>query len=462
MASTQKKTARPSKAMTGVGAKKTSAKRTAAGGAKPGTIGAAKVRARVAAKPPRASVPARTAKPAASTSSPVRLASPVSPPSVALVPEDPSKRGPAMTAEGRILITGATGFLGAHLVRLLATRTDPRRIRTLQTTVPGWLARLGVENLKGSVTSPEDVKRALEGVREVYHLAGMVSSKEEDTPKMYALHVDGTRVLCKAAIEAGVRRVVMASTSGTIAVSKHADASLDESCGTPLEIISRWPYYASKAYQEETAKRVLGDKVELVTVNPSLLLGPGDERLSSSRVVLQFLGREILLTPPGGLSFVDVRDVAAALPVAMEKGRPGERYLLGAANWSFSELFGRLARMTKVPAPVLKVPGRAPVWIAQAQASLYRRWGKTPPFEPASVDMASYYWYFDGRKAADELGFEPRDPTDTLFDTVTYLREHFLDGFKGAVSAIEHGSAPAPVSAQDAADEAAFESTLPS
>jgi dihydroflavonol-4-reductase len=256
----------------------------------------------------------------------------------------------------------------------------------------------------------------------------------------------------------------MASTSGTIAVSKHADPSLDETCGTPLEIISRWPYYASKAYQEETARRVLGDKVELVMVNPSLLLGPGDDRLSSTRVVLQFLAREILMTPPGGLNFVDVRDVAAILPVAMAKGRSGERYLLGAANWTFNELFGRLERMSKVSGPLMKGRGNVPFWLARAQASLYRHWGKTPPFEPASVEMATYFWYFDDRKAKDELGFAARDPADTLFDTMTYVRERFLEGFKGAVSGTaDETSAKASSRARaDHAEEEAFEHGMPS
>src|ERR1043165_4725437 len=99
---------------------------------------------------------------------------------------------------------------------------------------------------------------------------------------------------------AGVSRIVMASTSGTVAVSRRADDVADEETPTPVEIISRWAYYASKLYQEETARPACGDKVELVTVNPSLLLGPGDDRLSSTRPVLQFLAREIMLMPAGG------------------------------------------------------------------------------------------------------------------------------------------------------------------
>jgi dihydroflavonol-4-reductase len=206
----------------------------------------------------------------------------------------------------------------------------------------------------------------------------------------------------------------------------------DEETPTPMDLVARWPYYASKVYQEETARRACGDRVALVTVNPSLLLGPGDDRLSSTRPVLQFLARDIAMTPSGGLSFVDVRDVAQVLPVAMERGTPGERYLLGGHNWTFAELFGRLERLTKIAAPLLKSRGKLPLLAARAQAALYRHWGRTPPIQPQSIEMAEYFWYCDSGKAARELGFMPRDATETLFDTVAYLRANFLGN--GALS----------------------------
>jgi dihydroflavonol-4-reductase len=250
---------------------------------------------------------------------------------------------------------------------------------------------------------------------------------------MYEVHVEGTRLLAEAARAAGVRRMVLASTSGTVAVAERADEMPDETSGAPLEIIGRWPYYASKLYQEETARRVCADAVELVTVNPSLLLGPGDDRLSSTRDVLAFLARDIALTPTGGLNFVDVRDVAAALPAAMDRGRAGERYLMGGHNCTFKELFGRLARLSKVAGPRLRPPGKWTVLAAHAQAAVYRKLGRTPPVEPDSVEMARYFWYFRSIKAQQELGFAAREPTATLNDTVKYLRAHFLGN--GALAA---------------------------
>jgi dihydroflavonol-4-reductase len=344
----------------------------------------------------------------------------------------------------KILVTGGTGFLGSHLVSGLArsARGAAGDVRVLvQSAPPAWLRDLGVELCAGSVTRAEDVARALDGVDRVYHLAGMVSHKPSDGHRMYAVHVDGTRVLCEAAARAGVKRIVMSSTSGTIAASRRADEMPDEDSAAPIDVIARWPYYTSKLYQEEAARRACAERVELVTINPSLLLGPGDDRLSSTRPILQFLAREILMTPPGGLNFVDARDVAALLPVAMERGAPGERYLVGGYNWTFEELFGRLERLTKVAAPRLKSRGPLPLMATRAQAALYRHWGRRPPVEPQSVEMAEHFWFFDSGKAARELGFAPRDATDTLHDTVKYIRENLLSNDAFAKASPRAGTA---------------------
>jgi dihydroflavonol-4-reductase len=118
--------------------------------------------------------------------------------------------------------------------------------------------------------------------------------------------------------------------------------------------------------------------------------------------------------------------VAALMPVAMARGTAGARYLVGAVNWTFAELFGRLERLTKIAAPKVKITGDFPFLASRAQAAVYRKLGRKVPVEPQSVEMAQYFWYFDAGKASRELGFSPRDPADTLRDTVKYIREHLL------------------------------------
>src|SRR3989441_2188397 len=237
-----------------------------------------------------------------------------------IVPKKSTKKHAAIVKKvpPTTLITGGTGFLGAHLVRQLV-ESGAKNIRVMATSIPEWLVGLGVDTLEGSITNADDTARAVEGVTEIYHLAGKVSRDKDDAPEMYKLHVEGTRLLCDAAMKAGVKTIVLASSSGTIAVTEKGDVVSDETCAPPLDIIARWPYYASKAYQEMAAlERFNGKGLRLVIMNPSLLLGPGDDRLSSTKVVLDFMARKISAVPNGGLRFVGVRDTAKA-PIAPMK-----------------------------------------------------------------------------------------------------------------------------------------------
>jgi dihydroflavonol-4-reductase len=320
-----------------------------------------------------------------------------------------------------VLVTGATGFLGEHLCRVLVDRGHT--VRGLARTRSAVLADLGVELVRGDVLAGPELDRALDGVAAVFHLAGAVSRDPDDAQRMMRLHVDGTRRVLERMAEARVPRMVLASTSGTIGVSKD-EAILDESAPYAEEIVAGWPYYASKIYQERLAfehgKR-LG--IEVIAVNPSLLLGPGDRRLSSTGDVRKFLKRQIPTIPDGGVSFVDARDAAEAIATALERGRPGERYLLGGPNWTTKEFFARLGRVANVAPPRLKLPPSWARWGASAMEELYRWRGKEPPVDRISVEMAEHYWWIDSSKAERELGFAARDPQLTLVDTVAYLRQ---------------------------------------
>lgn len=322
-----------------------------------------------------------------------------------------------------VLVTGGTGFLGEHVVAEL--RKQQQQVRVLARSRSAVLEDLGAELVRGDVTSADDLGKAMAGVTAVFHLAGVVSRDPDDSQRMMRTHVDGTRRVMEAMAAAKVPRMILASTSGTIAVSKH-DEVLDETAGTTEELVAGWPYYVSKIYQERLAFE-LGAKhgIDVISVNPSLLLGPGDRRLSSTGDVRKFMQGKIPTVPRGGINFVDARDAAAATVAALTRGRPGERYLLGGPNWTMKEFFGRLSRVTEQRGPWLKLPSSLDR-LARAGASaiehVYRARGKEPPIDRISVEMSEHFWWFDSAKAEAELGFEARDPQLTLHDTVSYLR----------------------------------------
>ena len=327
--------------------------------------------------------------------------------------------------EKRILITGGTGFLGTHIVRQFLDAGE-KNLKVMASRVPEWMKDAGIKAVEGSVTDRDDVAKACKNVSVIFHLAGKVSRDNDDAAAMNKIHLEGTRLLFEAAKEAGVGTMVLASSSGTIAVSEDTTV-VDETFPQPVDILSRWAYYASKYYQERAAlENFNGEGQKLVILNPSLLLGPDDERLSSTKPVLDFLARKIPYSPSGGLNFVDVRDAAAAFITALEKGQHQEKYLLGAANMTFEQFFGRLARLSGVSAPLLKVPKKLAMAGSGMISSLYKHWGKPSPVLPNEVEQAEYFWYFDSSKAIEELGFAPRDPQETLQDTISYIRENFL------------------------------------
>jgi nucleoside-diphosphate-sugar epimerase len=321
-----------------------------------------------------------------------------------------------------LLVTGATGFLGSALLPLLVE--GGHRVRIVARGDAAQAEALGAEVVRAPLEDRDAVRRALAGVEAVYHLAGRVAFDARDPSALYQLHVQCTRTLLEDAHAAGVGRFILASSSGTIAISREEKVH-SEADDHPLQVAARWPYYLSKIFQEKTALRFQRDTgFPVVVLNPSLLLGPGDARLSSTDVVFKFLERRVPALPTGGLSFVDVRDAAAAFATALGRGRPGERHLLGGANMTFAELFGRLSRLSGVAAPALRLPSRVNV----AGAHLLGRWhgwrGSESPISPEEVEMGEHFFYVDSRKAERELGFTARDPQETLHDTVAWLDRH--------------------------------------
>ncbi|MFY0524987.1 NAD-dependent epimerase/dehydratase family protein [Archangium gephyra] len=341
----------------------------------------------------------------------------------------------------KLLVTGGTGFLGAHLVpRLVAAGHEVRIIGRSKPAGPGLEK---AEYVQGDLKNREVVRRALEGVQAVYHLAGLVSFQDKDARRMYELHVDSTRELLRDVRESGVQRVILASTSGTIAVSKEERVGTEDD-GYPIEVVGRWPYYLSKIYEEKLALEYCRQHaIPLVVLNPSLLMGPGDDRLSSTWTVMKFLQGEIPAMPGGGMSFVDVRDAADAFVNALTRGEVYGRHLMG-VNLSMPDFFERLERLSGVKAPRLKLPSQVNVLGAKVLEQVAKWRGTKPTLDPQEVDIGEHWFWLDASKAERELGFKARDVHETLHDTVQYLYTRMapghLPGTKGRLEELREGT----------------------
>ena len=320
----------------------------------------------------------------------------------------------------RLWVGGATGFLGAHLVRVLKAQGHEL---VLASRSGGEVEGLRVQAV--DVLDPAAVAESAQGCDGAFLATGKVSRDRDAGEELHRAHVLATRSALAGLLRAGVRRTVVASTSGTVAVSGDAAQIADESGHVPLELVAMWPYYRSKLYAEREALEANGGEFEVVLVNPSLLLGPGDLRESSTGDIRRFLQRAIPAIPGGGIAFVDVRDAAHGMWLAFERGRAGERYILNGKNMTLAAFFQRLERIAGVKAPALRMPRSRPLAIGVNRlfSKALRAIGGEPPVDEVSVEMAQYYWYCSSAKAERELGFSARDPGETLRETVADLIE---------------------------------------
>lgn len=316
-------------------------------------------------------------------------------------------------------VAGATGFLGSHLVKTLVERGHA----VTAVSKSGGNVH-GVDVAPVDILNEQAVADSARGADGAFLVTGRVSRDRHDAELLHRDNVLGTESALRALKAAGVKRVVVASTSGTLAVSRDADRVADESCRAPLEIIARWPYYRTKLYSERVALEAnKPGEFEVVVVNPSLLLGPGDLRESSTGDVRLFLERSIPATPAGGMAFVDARDAAVGLLQAFERGRAGERYLLNAKNMTIAAFFQRLERISGVKAPLLRMPSSRPLALGlnQVFTKAVEAIGGRAPVDEVSVEMAQYFWYCSADKAERELGFVARDAGETIRDTIDDL-----------------------------------------
>jgi dihydroflavonol-4-reductase len=327
-----------------------------------------------------------------------------------------------------ILVTGATGFLGQHVVATLREqgREVVALVRDLDSSHAKRIAKTGATLARGDVLDGDSVAAAAAGCTAVLHCAGKVSRHGADATEMTRVNVQGVEVTLAACRSVGVRRAVVASTSGTIGVSTDPDRVADERTPVPLEIINKWPYYRSKYYGEQLALGQDSPEFEVVIVNPALLLGPGDYQGSSTEDVRRALEQRMPLVPAGGYAFVDARDAAAGMILALDKGRAGQRYLLVSCNCPIRTFFSRVARVADLDGPVFALPDhdmveRATRWLIRRAHSVLGEDDALP--DEISIAMAQHYWYVDSTLAENELGWRARDPMITLADTVYDLRE---------------------------------------
>ena len=310
----------------------------------------------------------------------------------------------------RVLVTGATGFLGRHLVSLLVERGDEVRALVRAGSDASDLERIGVTALRGEL-SPEDVRVAASGCALVFHLAGLVSHERKDLDRLREVNVAGTRGVL-AGVEPGAR-VVHVSSVAALGPAPGPARPADESQRFP-RWAGRFPYAATKRAGEDAALQVASDGGDVVVANPGFLLGPGDVNRVSTWHVGRYLDGTLRIQTSGGLSNVDARDVAAGLVALAEGGRRGERYILTSreGNLSHRDFFRRVADVTGVRRRMVSVP--------QAIAS------RTPlapwPLKPGEVRAAANWWFYDPAKAERELGFETRPLSETIAETAAEYR----------------------------------------
>jgi len=306
-----------------------------------------------------------------------------------------------------VLVTGATGFLGRHLVRLLLERGEPVRALVRRETDDGDLRRLGVEVVRGDLQDVESLRAAARGCGVVYHVAGIVSHERADLPRLHAINVEGTRHVV-GAVEPGARLVHVSSYSA-LGWAASPDRPVDESASFPPEA-ERLPYAATKRESELLVFAAAATGLDAVVASPGFLIGPGDVYEISTWPVKRYLDGSLRYHVRGGLSFVDARDVAAGLVALADRGRAGERYILasGEGNLSYGAFFRRVGEVTRVSRLMLLIP--------RSVAAL------TAPYAPWSVTRdearaASHWWFASSAKAEAELGYRTRPLGETIAET---------------------------------------------
>ncbi|MGH2982333.1 MAG: SDR family NAD(P)-dependent oxidoreductase [Solirubrobacterales bacterium] len=321
----------------------------------------------------------------------------------------------------KTLVTGASGFIGSHLVRALAEDDDELRLLLRRKSNVEALAGIEFERVTGDITDRRAVRRAMKGVERVFHVAGTTSMRTGDRERTFAVNVTGTRHVVEEAMRAGVEQVVHTSSAGAVGPARPGGTADETQPFTAGEL--GIAYINSKHEAEVEALRAAARGLPLVVVNPTFVLGPDDPSGTSNALVKRVMLRQIPFYVDGGLNIVDVRDVARGHLLASRKGRNGERYLLGGRNFTIGRLFSDIGRISGVPPPPVKVPPHLTI----ATIAAARRLGLPVPASEDEVRSAEHWWTYRSTKARKELGFKPRPHEETLEDAVRWQAERLGD-----------------------------------
>jgi dihydroflavonol-4-reductase len=322
----------------------------------------------------------------------------------------------------RALVTGGTGFVGSHIARALVAAGHTVRVLHRPTSKRDALEGLTYESALGDILDENALQAACESCDWVFHVAAVAEYWRADKSHMFEANVEGTRRVLRAARAAGVKRVVF--TSSAAAVGQRADGKpADETTAYNLSP-EQFPYGYSKVLAEGVVKEAVAGGQDVVIVNPVIVMGPGDLNMISGSYIVQVkrLGPLVPVTS-GGISVIDVRDVARMHLAAAERGRTGERYLLMAANYPHREWLGMIADVVGVRRPFLPTPDFVLPPTA-ALVNLARRVGISTPIDANQVLLGGRNMFVDGSKAWDELAKPQVDMRQSLQDTYGWYQEH--------------------------------------
>ncbi|NJK99802.1 MAG: NAD-dependent epimerase/dehydratase family protein [Spirulinaceae cyanobacterium SM2_1_0] len=302
----------------------------------------------------------------------------------------------------QVFLTGATGFIGANLARLLCDRGCTVRALVRPGSSRVALQGLNLELVAGDLLAP-NLAELMQGCQALFHVAAHYSLWQRDRAALHSSNVLGTRHILAAARAAGVERTVYTSSVAAIGVRPGGQPADETYQSPPDQLIGA--YKQSKYWAEQVAHAAVAAGQDLVIVNPSTPIGPWDcKPTPTGATILRFLRGQMPAYVNTGLNFIDVRDVAAGHWLAWQKGQTGDRYILGGQNWTLAEFLQQLAAATGHPAPQRQVPLWLPLAVAWVDERLLAPLGKQPSVPLDGVRMAAQAMYYDASKARRELG----------------------------------------------------------